>query len=98
MRISDWSSDVCSSDLRQPSAGFRSAWTTRIFHARAKFLTVAGTGCRVPRFPLRIVTFCPPALAIQNMSPDAPTSPPGGASGLYILGDFSFKKAHDPAL
>jgi hypothetical protein len=32
------------------------------------------------------VTFCPPALAIQNMSPDAPTSPPGGASGLNIFG------------
>ena len=32
------------------------------------------------------MTFCPPALAIQNMSPDAPTSPPGGASGLNIFG------------
>jgi hypothetical protein len=32
------------------------------------------------------VTFCPPALAIQDMSPDAPTSPPGGASGLKFFG------------
>jgi hypothetical protein len=28
------------------------------------------------RFAVWIVTFCPPALAIQNMGPDALTSPP----------------------
>ena len=46
-----------------------------------------GTTLLLPRCAVRIVTFCPPALAIHEMSPDAPTSPPpGGASGLNIFG------------
>src|SRR5215213_3171061 len=35
-----------------------------------------GTGPPLLRCAVRIVTFCPPALAIHDMSPDAPTSPP----------------------
>src|SRR3546814_4819558 len=38
MRISDWSSDVCSSDLRQTTAGFSLAGDSE------KFLTMPGGG------------------------------------------------------
>jgi hypothetical protein len=40
------------------------------------FCGSGGTPPRVGRYAVRIVTFCPPALAIHDMSPDAPTSPP----------------------
>src|SRR3546814_18492759 len=47
MRISDWSSDVCSSDLRQPRP---EAWVTQrrdpARHARPVRGTAAGPGCR----------------------------------------------------
>src|SRR3954470_10093726 len=35
-----------------------------------------GTAPPLPRCAVRIVTFCPPALAIHDMGPDALTSPP----------------------
>ena len=41
-----------------------------------------GTRPPLSRYAVRIVTFCPPALAIHDMGPDALTSPPpGSASG-----------------
>ncbi len=43
------------------------------------------------RFTLRIVTFCPPALAIQDMGPEASTLPPPVTlPGLKLFGALPF--------
>ena len=43
------------------------------------------------------MTFCPPALAIQNMGPDALTSPPpGGASGPNFVCGPALRRGRDP--
>jgi len=65
------------------------------------FLHALGTSASLPRCAVRIVTFCPPALAIQQMSPDAPTSPPGGASGLnsfVFYKHLAFKLDREPGI
>ena len=45
------------------------------------FFRLAGTGFRDARSALRIVTLCPPALAIHDIGPEASTLPPGDVSG-----------------
>src|SRR3546814_8161182 len=58
MRISDWSSDVCSSDLSRPKAnapppscGAPSAIPTRRSPKRCAGIAARG-GCEAPKFPL----------------------------------------------
>src|SRR3546814_20660530 len=49
MRISDWSSDVCSSDLRVPSPWETPPAKTAVYYARP--LPSARTGIRWPQWP-----------------------------------------------
>ena len=66
--------------------------------APRNFFEIDGTPYGLTRYAVRIVTFCPPALAIQNMGPDALTSPPpGGASGLNFVWGPSHYQLEDGA-
>src|SRR3546814_20722886 len=49
MRISDWSSDVCSSDLLSDRKVASAAWTSvRALLERARRLAALGTSCEIP--------------------------------------------------
>src|SRR3546814_17862844 len=76
MRISDWSSDVCSSDLHQPLAFFRSAIVARNFAAQPGiFACRPRATASASAFTSMVTTDHAPPTAPPPILPGAPRAP-----------------------